>query len=89
MISAIKSEEGKSATFSHGLRFETLFATNVWISQRHLCEAKASKKSVLKLRYLRLKSLGGSNGLLGSSFSTAERFHLGCFRRNWAYCCGS
>ena len=44
----MKSEEGNKATFSHWPRLDTLSATQAWISLRHLPQAKASKKAVLR-----------------------------------------
>ena len=54
----MKSEEGNQATFSHWPRLDTLFATQAWISLRHLPEAKA----VLRVRFLRSVSFIGSKG---------------------------
>ena len=72
---AIKSEEGNKATFSHWPRLDTLFATQAWISLRHLPEAKASKKAVLRVRCLR----SVSKGVFVSSLRTTERFYFGRF----------
>ena len=69
---AIKSEEGNKTTFSHWPRLDTLFATQVWISLRHLLEAKASKKTVLRVRCLRSVSFIGSKGAFVSSLRTTE-----------------
>ena len=75
----MKSEEGNKATFSHWPRLDTLFATQAWISLRHLPEAKASKKAVLRVRCLRSVSFIGSKGAFVSSLRSTERFHLGRF----------
>ena len=90
----MKSEEGNKATFSHWPRLDTLFATQAWISLRHLPEAKASKKAVLRVRCLRSVSFMGSNGAFVSSLRTTERFHLGKFLEllddpcgNWRVTC--
>ena len=76
---AIKSEEGKRATFSHWPKLDTLFATQAWISLRHLPEAKAIKKAVLMVRCLKSVSFIGSKGAFVSSLSTREKFHWGRF----------
>ena len=78
VITAMKSEEGNKATFSHWPRLDTLFATQAWISLRRLPEAKASKKVVLRVRCLRSVSFIGSKSAFVSSLRT-ERFHLGRF----------
>ena len=74
---AMKSEEGNKATFSHWPRLDTLFATQAWISLRHLPEAKASQKAVL--RCLRSVSFIGLKGAFESSLRTIERFYFGRF----------
>ena len=43
---AMKSDEGKKATFSHWLKLDTLFATLAWISLGCLPKAKANTKAV-------------------------------------------
>ena len=90
----MKSEEGNKETFSHWPRLDTLFATQARISLRHLPEAKASKKAVLRVRCLRSVSFMGSNGAFVSSLRTTERFHLGKFLEllddpsgNWIVTC--
>ena len=59
---AKKSEEGNKVTFSNWPKFDSLFATQVWILLRCLQEAQASKKAVFKVRCLRSVSLMGSKG---------------------------
>ena len=66
-------------TFSHWSKLDTLFATQAWISLWHLPDAKASKKAVLGIRFLRSVSLIGLKGALMSMLRTTERFHLGMF----------
>ena len=50
---AVKSKVGERATFSHWPKLDTLFATQAWILLCHLPLAKAIKKEVLSVRYLR------------------------------------
>ena len=69
----MKSKEGNKATFSHWPRLDTLFATQEWISLRHLPEAKASKKAVLRVRCLRSVSFIGSKGAFVSSLRRTEK----------------
>ena len=84
---AIKSEEGKRATFSRWPKLDTLFATQVWILLRRLPEAKASKKAFLRVRSLRSVSFIGSKGAFMGSLRTMERFRLGK-RHFWVSPCG-
>ena len=75
---AMKSEEGNKATFSHWPRFDTLFATQAWISLRRLPEAKASKNAGLRVRCLRSVSFIGSKGAC-ELIKNNRKFHLGRF----------
>ena len=52
-------DQGNKATFSHWPRLDTLVVTQAWISLRHLPEANASKKAVLRVRCLRSSARGG------------------------------
>ena len=87
---AIKSEEGKRATFSQRPKLDTLLATQVWILLRCLMEAKNTKKAVLKVKCLISVSFIGSKGAFVSSLRTQERcFSWASFRNFWVDPCES
>ena len=73
---AMKSEEGKRATFFQWPKLDILFTTQAWISLWCLPEAKTSKNVV---RCLRPVSFIGAKGAYVNSLSITERFHFGKF----------
>ena len=50
-----------------------------WISLQYLPEAKASKKAVLMVRYLRPVPFIGSKVAFVGSYKTMQMFHFGSF----------